>query len=234
MPSDLLLPRHDLTLAEMGLPEIRQVVDTWASQVEELGAKYRWVQVFENKGAIMGCSNPHPHGQVWASDKLPSIVEAEDTSQRRYWEESSEPLLIRTLQEELKDGRRLVEETAHWLLTVPFWATWPFEYLLTPKRPVQRFPDLAAEEREDLSLILKKGLLRYDGLFQTSFLTRWAGMALPRTAKTIPTGSFTLTSIHPCFVRRPFASSWWVTRCLARLSGTSPPSKRLSVCGLFP
>ena len=162
-------PRHDLTLAEMTLSEIRQVVDTWAEQVADLGTKYKWVQVFENKGAIMGCSNPHPHGQVWASDALPTMAFREDAQQLHHFNMRGEPLLIRTMLEELSDGRRVVEETAHWLLVVPFWATWPFEYLLLPKRAVQKLPDLSGEERDDLAAILKKGLLRYDALFDTSF-----------------------------------------------------------------
>lgn len=162
-------PRHDLTLAEMETNEIRQVVDTWAAQTQELGERFKWVQVFENKGAIMGCSNPHPHGQIWASDVLPSLVQKEDAEQRHFFHTNGEPLLARTVMEELRDGRRVVEESDHWVLVVPFWATWPFEYLLLPKRNVQRMPDLAAEEREDLAAILKKGLMRYDALFQTSF-----------------------------------------------------------------
>lgn len=162
-------PRHDLTLAEMEPTDIRQVVDTWAEQVEELGKRFRWVQVFENKGAVMGCSNPHPHGQVWASDVLPSLIQKEDDQQRAHYAQHGEPLLTRAVAEELRDGRRVVEESAHWLLVVPYWATWPFEYLLLPKRPVQRLPELMDEERDDLAAILKKGLTRYDALFQTSF-----------------------------------------------------------------
>ena len=162
-------PRHDLTLAEMETTDIRQVVDTWAEQVEELGRRFRWVQVFENKGAVMGCSNPHPHGQVWASDVLPSLVQKEDDRQSAHYAQHGEPLLTRGGAVELRDGRRVVEESGHWLLVVPFWATWPFEYLLLPKRSVQRLPDLMDEERDDLAAILKKGLTRYDALFQTSF-----------------------------------------------------------------
>jgi UDPglucose--hexose-1-phosphate uridylyltransferase len=162
-------PRHDLTLAGMEVAEIRRVVDTWAEQTTALGSKYRWVQVFENKGAVMGCSNPHPHGQVWASDQMPTIALREDEQQSKHFQSLGEPLLVRTMLEELSDGRRVVEESNDWLLVVPFWATWPFEYLLLPKRTVQRLPDLSDKERDDLAAILKKGLGRYDGLFQTEF-----------------------------------------------------------------
>jgi len=162
-------PRHELTLAEMYESDIRQVVDTWAAQVEDLGSRYKWVQIFENKGEIMGCSNPHPHGQVWASDELPTLAFRENAQQLHHWNMRGEPLLIRTMLEELSDGSRVVENSAHWLLVVPFWATWPFEYLLLPKRAVQRLPDLSIEERVDLAAILKRGLGRYDALFDVSF-----------------------------------------------------------------
>ncbi len=162
-------PRHDLTLADMAVDEIGQVVETWATQIEELGRTYEWVQVFENKGEVMGCSNPHPHGQVWASSELPTLAFREDAQQLHHYKMRGEPLLVKALREELADGRRIVEESAHWALVVPFWAVWPFEYLLLPKRPVQRMPDLSVEERADLAQILKRGLQRYDGLFDTSF-----------------------------------------------------------------
>lgn len=162
-------PRHDMTLADMATPEIRQVVDTWAEQTLELGQKYKWVQIFENKGAIMGCSNPHPHGQVWASNTVPTLAFREDAQQAHFLFQHNEPLLMTAFREEKADGRRVVEESDHWLLVVPFWATWPFEYLLLPKRPVQRITELEAAERNDLAAILKKGLRRYDALFQTSF-----------------------------------------------------------------
>jgi UDPglucose--hexose-1-phosphate uridylyltransferase len=162
-------PRHDLTLAEMDLADIGSVVETWVEQVTELGARYRWVQVFENKGAVMGCSNPHPHGQIWASDFLPTLVAREDAAQRRYFAENGVPLLKAVIDQEMLSGRRVVELTEHWALIVPFWATWPFEFLLVPRRAVWRMPDLTADERQDLAVILKAGLGRYDRLFDTSF-----------------------------------------------------------------
>jgi UDPglucose--hexose-1-phosphate uridylyltransferase len=162
-------PRHDLTLAEMDVAEIGSVVQTWVEQVAELGARYRWVQVFENKGAVMGCSNPHPHGQIWASDFLPTLVVREDAAQRRFFAETGVPLLKAVIDQEISSGRRVVELTEHWALIVPFWATWPFEFLLVPRRAVRQMPDLTADERQDLAVILKAGLGRYDRLFDTSF-----------------------------------------------------------------
>ena len=162
-------PRHDLTLAQMEVPEIRKVVDMWAEQITEVGSRFKWVQIFENKGASMGASNPHPHGQVWASDFLPTLVAKEDSCQRSYYQEKRSPLLNDLVLQESAAKERVVAENPHWLLIVPFWATWPFEYLLLPKRAVQRLPDLTDEERDSLGVILKQGLAAYDGLFQTSF-----------------------------------------------------------------
>ena len=162
-------PRHDLTLARMSANEIAAVVDVWASQTSELGEKYRWVQVFENKGAIMGCSNPHPHGQVWACSALPSEPAAEERQQRLYLEQQGAPLLIHTLQRELETGSRIVLQNEHWAAWIPFWAVWPFELLLTPRRQVLRLPELTPGERTSLADILRRLLIRYDNLFETSF-----------------------------------------------------------------
>lgn len=162
-------PRHDLTLAQMEVADIRRVVDVWGEQITELGAKYPWVQVFENKGAVMGCSNPHPHGQVWACGFVPNYAAVEDKNQKAYFAEKGTPLLLDALKEELEDGSRVVAQNDHWVLLVPFWAVWPFEYLLVPRRHVQRLPDLTSEERDALAAILKDGLQKYDALFETSF-----------------------------------------------------------------
>ncbi len=162
-------PRHDLTLPEMSLPEIRGVVDTWAMQTAELGQTYRWVQIFENKGAIMGCSNPHPHGQIWALDTLPNEPFAEDAAQKRYMEENGRPLLLDYVNLELEQKERIVVQNEHWLALVPYWAVWPFELLLLPRRHVLRLPDLETAERDALADILKKLLTKYDNLFEASF-----------------------------------------------------------------
>ncbi len=162
-------PRHDLTLAEMPAEDIRKVVDVWAEQVTDLGQRYRWVQVFENKGAMMGCSNPHPHGQVWAGDFLPNDPAAEDRTQREYWQKHRSLLLTDYAQRELTEQKRIVARNDHWLAVVPFWAVWPCVLLLMPLRPVQRLPDLGSAERDALSEILRDFLTRYDNLFQVSF-----------------------------------------------------------------
>ncbi len=162
-------PRHDLSLPQMEPAAIRGVVDLWAAQTEELGARYRWVQVFENKGAIMGCSNPHPHGQIWASDVLPNEALKEDRNQAQYRSAHGKNLLPDYLAEELAAGERIVVQNEHWAALVPFWATWPFETLLLPRRHVLRLPELDPAERDALADILQRLLTRYDNLFQCSF-----------------------------------------------------------------
>jgi len=174
-------PRHDLTLPEMDLADIRRVVDLWGAQTAELGRTYRWVQVFENKGAIMGCSNPHPHGQIWALDALPNEPFKEDERQRAYWEENGRVLLLDYLALELDRAERLVVQNDHWVALAPYWAVWPFELLLLPRRRVLRLPDLDDAERDALADILKRLLTRYDNLFETSFpySMGWHGAPYP-------------------------------------------------------
>ena len=174
-------PRHDLTLAAMDVADVRAVIDVWAEQVEDLGQRYRWVQVFENKGELMGCSNPHPHGQVWALDALPNEVHKENVSQADYFARQHSPLLLDYATVEIDCGTRVVECTDNWLAVVPFWAVWPFEVLLLPRFRVAHLPDLQADERLDLAVILRRLLRRYDGLFDTSFPYSMGWHGKPRT-----------------------------------------------------
>jgi UDPglucose--hexose-1-phosphate uridylyltransferase len=162
-------PRHDLTLAEMATESIRKVIDVWAEQILELGKSYRWVQIFENKGEIMGCSNPHPHGQVWAGSALPAEPSKEDKRQAEYFKVGGSVLLVDYLKKELESEKRIIVENEHWTVVVPYWAIWPFETMLLPKRHVIRLPDLSGAERDALADILKKHLTRYDNLFHVSF-----------------------------------------------------------------
>ncbi len=162
-------PRHDLTLPELTIQEIRGIVDVWADQTAELGRRYRWVQVFENKGAIMGCSNPHPHGQIWATASLPNEPAREDHQQRAYYAQHRSPLLLDYASLEASQRERVVVENEHWLAIVPYWATWPFETVVLPRRAVSRLPDLLEVERASLAELLKRLLTRYDNLFGVSF-----------------------------------------------------------------
>jgi len=162
-------PRHDLTLPEMPVKDICRVVDVWAEQVAELGKENQWVQVFENKGAVMGSSNRHPHGQIWAQNELPDEPAAEERNQRAYFEKHNSPLLLDYLEREAQSRERIVVENEHWLAVVPYWAVWPFETLLVPRRHVLRIFDLNTDERNALAEILKVLLIKYDNLFETSF-----------------------------------------------------------------
>jgi UDPglucose--hexose-1-phosphate uridylyltransferase len=162
-------PDHSLTLPQLSLEALGSVVDCWCNESADLGARYASVQVFENKGAMMGCSNPHPHGQIWASAHIPDEVAIEDAMQRGYLAANGRPLLADAAEREALARDRVVVETGRWLAVVPFWATWPFETLLLPKFAVHRLPDLAPADRQDLALALKQLTTRYDNLFETSF-----------------------------------------------------------------
>jgi UDPglucose--hexose-1-phosphate uridylyltransferase len=156
-------------MAQMPPEQIRDVIDIWAVQIEELEAKWSWVQIFENKGDIMGCSNPHPHGQIWASDFVPDEVAKELACQREWFQAHGSPLLVDYAQLELRVRDSLVLENDHWLAVVPWWAAWPYETLLLPHRSVSRLPELTAVERDALARILSRLLIAYDRLFDTSF-----------------------------------------------------------------
>ncbi len=161
--------RHDKTLPELDLPEIRRVVDLWTEQLAELGQTYDWVAIFENKGAVMGCSNPHPHGQIWASNFIPNEVAREDECQAQFQSENGSNLLVDYAARESADGARTVEENEDWIAVVPYWAVWPFETLVLPKRHVLRLTDLTDAERTSLASVLKGLCTRYDNLFKTEF-----------------------------------------------------------------
>jgi UDPglucose--hexose-1-phosphate uridylyltransferase len=162
-------PRHDLDLARMTVPQILQVVDLWTDQVAELGPVYRSVLVFENRGEDMGASNPHPHGQLWASAHLPDEPATEDERQRAAHAATGTPLLIEYARIERDLGDRIVVESPDWLAVVPFWAVWPFETLVVPRRHVSRMTDLDDTERRSLAELLLRLLARYDNLFRRLF-----------------------------------------------------------------
>ena len=160
-------PRHDLTMARMSQTEIAAVIDLWQSQLEEL-SEHRWVQIFENQGAEMGESSPHPHGQVWAGSLLPMQAAAEDDRQERYFVDHGRTLLDDYVAQEV-GGERVVVENDHWLVVVPFWAVWPYETLLVPKRSEARLTDIDADQHRLLAEALKRLLVKYDNLFEVSF-----------------------------------------------------------------
>jgi UDPglucose--hexose-1-phosphate uridylyltransferase len=164
-------PRHDLTLATMDLPAIRRVVEMWAAQASELGARpeIQYVQIFENRGAMMGASNPHPHGQTWATEHIPNEPALELTAQREYLAEHKKQLLSAYLELELAQRERIVAENESWAALVPFWAVWPFELLLLPKQNVARVEALNDAQRSGLAFILKQVTSGYNRVFDTPF-----------------------------------------------------------------
>jgi UDPglucose--hexose-1-phosphate uridylyltransferase len=164
-------PRHDLTLATMNVTGIRRVVDIWSEQAAEL-AQIPWVkyvQIFENRGAMMGASNPHPHGQIWATENIPNDPALELAGQQAYFTEHGDPLLAAYLRLELEAGERLVTSNAEWVALVPFWAIWPFEVLLLPRTSVPTFDDLTDAQRDGLAALLQSVTAMYNRVFDTPF-----------------------------------------------------------------
>ena len=161
-------PDHARTLPELDEIERRAVIDVWAALSAELGARWGHVQLFENKGAMMGASSPHPHGQIWASDFIPSEVAREQACQRDFLAEKGEVLLDAVAVAE-ESGPRMVEANAHWIAIVPWWAAWPFETLVIARAPVVRLEQLDDAARDALAALLGRLLRRYDALFGTRF-----------------------------------------------------------------
>ena len=161
--------RHDLTLAQMDDAMLSRVVDIWCEEYCALSQDYDWVAIFENKGEMMGCSNPHPHGQIWASDHVPTEIATEDKHQAAYFAQHGRALLKDYAEAEILAAERVVQQSKHWICVVPWWAVWPFETLILPKRHVVELSDLSADERADLGPFLGAVMRRYDNLFQTSF-----------------------------------------------------------------
>lgn len=162
-------PDHSRTLPELSQQEITKIVETWIEQVSELGDKYPWVQVFENKGEVMGCSQPHPHGQIWANSFIPTLVEKKDLNQSKYFEDYGSPMLLDYVHRELENGERIVVETQHWVALVPYWAAWPFETILLPKEKTGRLTELSSGQQSDLAEAIRQLTIRYDNLFNCAF-----------------------------------------------------------------
>ena len=164
-------PRHDRTLALMSIPEIEEVVNVWADQYRELGSmdSIRHVQIFENRGEVMGCSNPHPHSQIWANETIPNEPLKEQRALLRYKDEHKKCLLCDyAAMEELRQ-ERVVASNDHFIAVVPFWAVWPFEVLLISREHARDLASLSPSTRSSLAAILKQITTRYDNLFEVTF-----------------------------------------------------------------
>ena len=164
-------PNHSLTLPLMESTDIEKVIKLWQQEYESLGSnpQINHVQIFENKGAVMGCSNPHPHGQIWAQKSIPQEVLKKTMNQEVYFNENESSLLGDYLLQELLSGERIVYANDHFVVLVPFWAIWPYETMIVPKRRVARITDLTDEEVASYALAIKILTSKYDNVFKTSF-----------------------------------------------------------------
>ena len=164
-------PRHDLTLTDMAVPEIRQVVDLWQREFEELGQLdyINYVQIFENKGSVMGSSNPHPHGQIWAQSTVPVEPAKETYQQLAYFQAKGRSLLADYVAVELQENKRVVLQNDSFVALVPFWAVWPFETIIISKRHLNNILKMTDAEKDDFAAIIKELSTVYDKLFGISF-----------------------------------------------------------------
>lgn len=162
-------PDSNKIIPLMTFREVEAIITTWAEQFDVLGKEYQWVQIFENRGAAMGCSNSHPHCQIWASAFLPSVPRRKDEMMRRYCLQHKSVMLLDYLQRELHIQKRVVCSNSAFVVVVPYWAVWPYETLVLPRRHVLRLNQLTADEMRQLAQLLQQLLTRYDNLFSCSF-----------------------------------------------------------------
>ena len=164
-------PKHNITLAEMQIPEIENVIKVWKEQYLELGAidYINHVQIFENKGSVMGCSNPHPHGQIWAQSSLPTQVKKTQDNLLKYYQKTGKSLLKDYVDNELQKKERIIAENEHFVLLVPFWATWPYETMIISKRHFSNIAEITEEEIKSYAEMIHIITVKYDNLFKTSF-----------------------------------------------------------------
>jgi UDPglucose--hexose-1-phosphate uridylyltransferase len=164
-------PEHNLTLAEMQCSQIEKVIETWKCEYIQLGSFefINYVQIFENKGGIMGCSNPHPHGQIWAQSSLPTLINKTQENLLKYYLKNNSSLLYDYLNYELFHKERVVIENEHFVVVVPFWAIWPYETMIISKRHFENITKLSDQEKKSLAKIIKLLTVKYDNLFNSSF-----------------------------------------------------------------
>ena len=164
-------PKHNLTLPLMHLNDIVRVIQLWKEEYEQLGnhPEINHVQIFENKGEIMGCSNPHPHGQIWAQSSIPEEPRKKGVQQKNYYLKHGKTLLQAYLEQELEAQQRIVSSNSYFVALVPFWATWPYEVLIIPRKAHQNIKSLSSEEEHAFAEMIQQVTVRYDNLFETSF-----------------------------------------------------------------
>jgi len=164
-------PKHHLTLPQMSLLEIKKIVDTWQQEYHTLGSLdfINYVQIFENKGAVMGCSNPHPHGQIWAQKSIPTLIRRTQAQLEKYFEKHQKTMLEDYVQKELTLKERIIFENESFVLLVPFWATWPFETMIVSKKAFQNIGQFNEEEKLNFAEMIQHITIKYDNIFETSF-----------------------------------------------------------------
>jgi len=164
-------PRHDLTLPQMKVDDIEKVIELWQEEFTTIASNpsIKYIQIFENKGEIMGCSNPHPHGQIWSSSSVPLELSKETTQQKKYFDKHHKSLLSAYLELELRKKERIVLENEAFVALVPFWATWPYEIMIVSKRHIQTITQLNEAEKKLFAAMLKELTAKYDNLFRVSF-----------------------------------------------------------------
>ncbi|WP_299434661.1 UDP-glucose--hexose-1-phosphate uridylyltransferase [uncultured Aquimarina sp.] len=164
-------PNHSLTLPIMKVEEITSVIQLWQEEYINLGnmKDINYIQIFENKGAIMGCSNPHPHGQIWAQGSIPEEIKKKTKEQKKYWEVHKKSLLGSYLKQELELKKRVLIENDHFVALVPYWAIWPYETMIIPRRNRKSIDQLTKEELVSFAEIIKSLTTKYDNIFKTSF-----------------------------------------------------------------
>ena len=164
-------PDHSKSLAELQNKEIEHVISVWQDEYKTLGelSEINYVQIFENKGSIMGCSNPHPHGQIWAQNTVPNVVQKKDENQKKYFKENRKSLLLDYLNQELELNQRVLYENEKFVVIIPFWAIWPFETMIIPKKEQANIGDMDKSERMFFADAIKNLTTCYDNLFNCSF-----------------------------------------------------------------
>lgn len=164
-------PDHSKSLADMDVKDIEKVISAWKNEYKDLGSKenINYVQIFENKGAVMGCSNPHPHGQIWSQSTLPNEVDKKDQRQQIYYDQKKKSLLGDYLQQELESKERIIYQNNHFVVLTPFWAIWPFETMIIPKKQQTNISELNEAQSMSFADAIAKITRAYDKLFSCSF-----------------------------------------------------------------
>ncbi len=204
-------PRHDLTIPEMEVSQIRKVVDLWAEEYLDLGSRdfISYVQIFENKGAVMGCSNPHPHGQIWSQNIIPLEPAKKTVSQEKYYKKHGVSMLSDYLDPEIRKGTRIVTSNGHFVALVPFWAVWPFETMIISRRHIQHIGQMTGDERGALADIYKKLTVKYDNLFKVSFPYSAGIHQSPTDGQDYRSWHFHM-SFYPPLLRSATVKKFWV------------------------